>query len=63
MIHIQNRSWKKKANHLSHFDYSRAPNGPTKEEVIGNSSMVKKQKEGEEDESVEAYVTHCQEFE
>jgi hypothetical protein len=29
-----------------------------KEEVIGDSSVIKLQKAGEEDEIVEAYVTH-----
>ncbi len=30
-----------KVKYLSHFDYSRAPNGPMKEEVIGDSSVIK----------------------
>ncbi len=52
-----------KVKYLSYFDYSRAPNGPLKEEVIGDSSEIKMQKAGEEDEIVEAYVTHWQELE
>ncbi len=38
-----------KVTYQSYFDYSRAPNGPMKEEVIGDSSVIKMQKVGDED--------------
>ncbi len=42
-----------KGKYLSYFDYSRALNGPmTRKEVIGDSSVIKMQKAGEEDKNI-----------
>ena len=52
-----------KIERLNSFDYSHAPNGPMKEELLGDSSVIKMQRSGGADEIVEAYITRRQELE